>query len=195
MEDHSVTLSPNASHSKGIPDHARYRSETVIKERPSGNSYSSVRAGEGSAKQLPSIKFATPHADKDLKSMMFSKESGKYFRTIVDKALDQAKADKIYDQQNSSFRNYYKAHRSNQTTMDGGSLPKLNIKIQGHHHHQHHHKHNHSVLSGGNPLTTDRKLPLDGGFRIPTPLLCKRYHKVFHTNANNSPRDDKDQLS
>lgn len=88
MEDHSVPLSPNASHSKGIPDHARYRSETVVKERHEGNGYSSVRTGQDSSKQLPSIKFATPHADKDLKSILLSKEEGKYFRTIVDKALD-----------------------------------------------------------------------------------------------------------
>ena len=97
---------------------------------------------------------------------------------------------------NSSFRNYYKAVRTqqNNTTLEGGYLPKLNLKAAAH-------SHNNSVLSGGQ-LTTDRKAPHDGGFRIPTPLLCKRYHKGLHNHnhtANHSPDDkqtiDPSQLS
>lgn len=67
--------------------------------------------GEGSTKKLPNIKFTTPSASKDTKAM-FSNEPRESFRTIFDRALDQAKTDKIYENQNSSFRNYYKALRS-----------------------------------------------------------------------------------
>jgi mRNA degradation ribonuclease J1/J2 len=151
MEDHLsqrgalATLSPHAPHIKENVDsnHARYRSETVIKERPQikSNGYSTVRGiGEGSSKKLPNIKYATPSASKEAKAM-FSGEPRESFRTIVDKALDQAKTEKVFENQNSSLRNYYKAIRShqNQTTFEIGSLPKLNLKIQGHHHHPHHH--------------------------------------------------------
>jgi hypothetical protein len=105
--------------------------------------------GEGSAKRLPNIKFTTPSASKG--TALFSqnqlsiggKEAKESFRTVVDKAIDQHKLDQIYENQtySSSFRNYYVAVRSqqNNTALEGGYLPKLNLKVQGHHHY-------HSVL-------------------------------------------------
>lgn len=56
----------------------------------------------------------------------------KYFKGVVEKAIDQDKADRVFDMNtyNSSFRNYYKAVRTqqNNTTLETGYLPKLNLK-------------------------------------------------------------------
>ncbi len=156
-------MSPEPQSVKG--NHGRYRSETVTKQRPDDYKQEMPAAKN---RVLPNIKFSPHPTSSKLSSVKAQHDAFRTINATPQRGLDmsQIKSYRGVDAvtYNSSFRPHFQSVSHNSSSLDG-HLPKLHVK-------------NHGSQLG------------DPNFSLPTPLLHKKYGKVFvHSNrASPQPR-------